>query len=75
MGENKRADLDVNADQEKEEEKHEKEEEEHDDDEEEYYDDVWDDYEYDDLEDTEPQVTKRPTVDFARLVQIQNQVR
>ena len=68
MGENKRADLDVNADQEKEEEKH-------DDDEDEYYDDVWDDYEYDDLEDTEPQVTKRPTVDFARLVQIQNQVR
>ena len=36
-------------------------------DEEEYYDDIWDDYEYDDLEDTEPQVTKRPTVDFARL--------
>ena len=57
----------MNADQEKEEEKH-------DDDEDEYYDDVWDDYEYDD-EDTEPQVTKRPTVDFARLVQIQNQVR
>ena len=58
----------MNADQEKEEEKH-------DDDEDEYYDDVWDDYEYDDLEDNEPQVTKRPTVDFARLVQIQNQVR
>ena len=44
------------------------EEEEEKDDEEEYYDDIWDDYEYDYLEEeTEPQVTRRPTVDFARL--------
>ena len=54
------ANVDVEAKQEEKEEKEEKA------DEEEYYDDIWDDYEYDYLEETEPQVTKRPTVDFAR---------
>ena len=53
------ANVDVEAKQEEKEEKA---------DEEEYYDDIWDDYEYDYLEETEPQVTKRPTVDFARWI-------
>ena len=41
--------------------------------EEEDYDDIWDDYEYDYLEETEAQVTKRPTVDFARFKLRSNQ--
>ena len=61
QSEKTKANVDVEA-------KPEEEEDEKKDDEEEYYDDIWDDYEYDYLEEeTEPQVTKRPTVDFARL--------
>jgi hypothetical protein len=56
------ANVDVEAKEEDEEEEEDKEEE---DEEEEDYDDIWDDYEYDYLEETEAQVTKRPTVDFA----------
>ena len=41
--------------------------------EEEDYDDIWDDYEYDYIEETEAQVTKRPTVDFARFKLRSNQ--
>ena len=50
--ESENVNVDVEAKQEEEEE------------EEEYYDDIWEDYEY--IEEFEVQVTKRPTVNFAR---------
>ena len=64
------ANVDVEAKEEDEEEEEDKEE---DKEEEEDYDDIWDDYEYDYLEETEAQVTKRPTVDFARFKLRSNQ--